>query len=189
MHSTVQRFNAVTALATSVILCLLAMVGFTSFPIHKPNANVLVNDIKVISGRAQWHMDRRTQDFLETRFDVDVDLSSLFNWNTKQVFVYLSAEYDSKDHELNQAVIWDRIVRRKEDAHVVIKDQTHKYGLRSVNKSFDDVNNVTLTLKWNVMPKVGWLTFGDERGSGSIRVPSKQLGSDGAAVKPQRLYY
>lgn len=29
-------------------------------------------------------------------FDLDADLTSLFNWNTKQVFVYLTAEYPGK---------------------------------------------------------------------------------------------
>lgn len=29
-------------------------------------------------------------------FDIESDLTPLFNWNTKQVFVYLTAEYPGK---------------------------------------------------------------------------------------------
>lgn len=51
-----------------------------------------------VSGRAQWHLDRRVQDYVKVVFDIDADFSKLFNWNTKQVFLSLAAEYDSKAH-------------------------------------------------------------------------------------------
>ena len=50
-------------------------------------------------------------------FDLDADLSPVFNWNVKQLFVYVTAEYKSKTNELNQVVIWDKIVLDKEDKH------------------------------------------------------------------------
>lgn len=31
-------------------------------------------------------------------FDLESDLTPLFNWNTKQVFVYLTAEYPGKSN-------------------------------------------------------------------------------------------
>ena len=101
-------------------------------------------------------MDRRVQDYLETRFDIDADFSDLFHWNTKQVFVSLVAEYETAQHvsyalrsstkrpltlppttqKINQATIWDKIIRSKQDAHVVLVDSMHKYALREVSKSF-----------------------------------------------------
>lgn len=42
-----------------------------------------------------------------------LDLSSLFNWNTKQVFVWLTATYppSSQAAPPSQAVIWDEIIK------------------------------------------------------------------------------
>jgi signal peptidase complex subunit 3 len=31
-------------------------------------------------------------------FDLDVDLEPLFNWNVKQLFLYLTAEYQTKQN-------------------------------------------------------------------------------------------
>ena len=31
-------------------------------------------------------------------FDLDVDLAPLFNWNVKQLFLYLTAEYTTKQN-------------------------------------------------------------------------------------------
>ena len=31
-------------------------------------------------------------------FDLNVDLEPLFNWNVKQLFLYLTAEYETKQH-------------------------------------------------------------------------------------------
>lgn len=38
------------------------------------------------------------QDYLLASFDVEADVSSLFNWNTKQVFLSIVAEYNSISH-------------------------------------------------------------------------------------------
>lgn len=81
-------------------------------------------------------MDNRVQDFMKVSFDIDADFTSLFNWNTKQVFLSLVAEYPTKRHELNQVVLWDRIVRSKKDANVYLLDATNKYPFREVSKNF-----------------------------------------------------
>ena len=81
------------------------------------------------------------------------DLTPLFNWNTKQVFLYLEAEYDNVKgvrrqpfiHSLttpnldlqvkNEVVIWDRIIRRKEDAFIKFVGK-NKYMFRDMSNSF-----------------------------------------------------
>lgn len=52
---------------------------------------------------------------MQFRFDLDADLSPLFNWNTKQVFAYVYATYSSSDKPDSQvrdseAIIWDIII-------------------------------------------------------------------------------
>jgi signal peptidase complex subunit 3 len=79
----------------------------------------------------------------------------LFHWNTKQLFIYITAEYNNPDgvsiyfpivgalgfqhlwdlQTRNEAVMWDRIVRRKEDAliDVVVGPNTRSamFGIHS----------------------------------------------------------
>jgi signal peptidase complex subunit 3 len=121
MNTTLNRLNAVTALATSTLLCLVAVVALISYPTHHPTGSVDVKTLQVyvvvlprqssspltpvsalphyrVSGRAQWHLDRRVQDYAKVVFDIDADFTKLFNWNTKQVFLSLAAEYDSNAH-------------------------------------------------------------------------------------------
>lgn len=76
------------------------------------------------------------------------DLTPLFHWNTKQLFLYLEAEYenvqgvcilfshhflaDSPLKEKNEVVVWDRIVRRKEDAFIKYAGK-NKYMFRDMS--------------------------------------------------------
>lgn len=84
------------------------------------------------------------------------DLRPLFHWNTKQVFLYLTAEYQNRngvschfffpdsracltldDYQmLNEVVIWDRIVRRRQDARIRIQNAQNKYHFKEFSKSF-----------------------------------------------------
>jgi hypothetical protein len=59
------------------------------------------------------------------RFSLSADLSSLFTWNTKQVFVYVSASWpnstlgdDGKGELVNEAVIWDSIITNPSADHL-----------------------------------------------------------------------
>lgn len=38
-------------------------------------------------------------------FDLQADLNPLFNWNAKQLFVFLTAEYETVDNKLNQVFL------------------------------------------------------------------------------------
>ena len=46
-------------------------------------------------------------------FDVNADLRSVFTWNTKQLFVYVQAEYETQENRINEVVLWDSIVQQK----------------------------------------------------------------------------
>ena len=39
-----------------------------------------------------------------------VDLNGAFNWNVKQLFVMVVAEYETEQYKNNQVTIWDKIV-------------------------------------------------------------------------------
>lgn len=53
-----------------------------------------------------------------------------------------------------------------------------------------NITGATFTLKWNVMPKVGILAYGDEAQTGSIEVPKKVLPVEGEKrIKPEKMWF
>lgn len=60
-------------------------------------------------------------------FNLKVDLEPLFNWNVKQLFVYLTAEYESEANAVNQVIIWDKILRRGDKAQLELDNFNQKY--------------------------------------------------------------
>lgn len=60
-------------------------------------------------------------------FDLQADLTPLFNWNVKELFVYLTAEYETEANAINQVVLWDKIIMRGENAKLSLKNFNQKY--------------------------------------------------------------
>lgn len=94
-------------------------------------------------------------------FDLEADLASLFHWNTKQIFVYLTAEYDGKKPGLSSKVtFWDKIITKPEDAVLNLRNAKAKYSVWDVEKSFRG-RNATLRLEWSIQPYVGAFVSGE----------------------------
>jgi len=88
--------------------------------------------------------------------------------------LYLEAEYTNKQGVKNEVVIWDRIVRRKEDAFVKFVGK-NKYMFRDISSTFKDSPPASYSLKYNVMPHVGVLTYGEAaRTSEAVAFPPTQ---------------
>ena len=62
-------------------------------------------------------------------FDLEADLTPLFNWNVKQLFLYLTAEYKTRNNALNQVVLWDKIVLKDGNYKLDYKGAKTKYYL------------------------------------------------------------
>ena len=105
--------------------------------------------------------------------DIEVDLTPQFDWNAKELFVYLIAEYVTPNHpnSHNQIVLWDRIIKRGENAKISQKKFAQEYRLLDDHKALKTNPNVTLFLQWNVIPNAGALTTARGRGSQSIAMP------------------
>jgi signal peptidase complex subunit 3 len=106
---------------------------------------------------------------------LDADLSSLFNWNTKQVFAYLVADYKTSKYvahpapptcadkqESNSVTFWDRIMNNPEEAKLQIYSGSQKYPFTDITGSFRNFN-ATYTLRWNVVPWVGIMQWGQSK--------------------------
>ena len=42
--------------------------------------------------------------------NLTADLRDSFTWNTRQIYLWLTATYETEEHELNQAVFWNWII-------------------------------------------------------------------------------
>jgi signal peptidase complex subunit 3 len=141
------------------------------------------------------------------------DLSSLFNWNTKQVFVWITAKWPSPKAGAppSEAVIWDQIIpadpaqnpnlaleRRKsktkpatkeERGKISLRNQKGKYQVTDMAGKLAEYGNATLELGWNVQPWVGPLTWTNRVGFGTWEAlkGGKSGLFDFPALKPKKV--
>ena len=66
-------------------------------------------------------------DFSWKFLTVLLDMTPVFNWNCKELFLYLVAEYETPKNKLNQVVLWDKIINRGEDSFLNMKKTSNKY--------------------------------------------------------------
>jgi len=101
-----------------------------------------------------------TFDLGVTKFDLEADFEPLFDWNVKQVFVYLLAEYSTAKHGINQIVLWDKIITQHDSVKkVALKNEDPKYYFKDDGRGLINNPNVTLNLHWNVVPNAGHLAL------------------------------
>ncbi|KAG4395506.1 hypothetical protein GLYMA_20G232300v4 [Glycine max] len=102
--------------------------------------------------------------------NISANLQSLFTWNTKQVFVFLAAEYETPKKPLNQISLWDGIIPSKDHAkfwiHTSNKYRFIDQGSNLRGKEFN------LTMHWHVMPKTGKM-FADKIVMPGYRLPEE----------------
>ncbi|KAE8135524.1 signal peptidase subunit-domain-containing protein [Aspergillus pseudotamarii] len=123
MHSALNRAQAVFGFFTTVALFVagFAALSVLLYPTDEAKAAVSLKDVKVIKGRPHYYSNKK-EEYAQMRFDLDADLSSLFNWNTKQLFVYVYASYSSSDKEStllpqSESIIWDTIISAPESPY------------------------------------------------------------------------
>jgi signal peptidase complex subunit 3 len=98
-----------------------------------------------VRGRPHYYSSKK-EEYAVIKFSLDADLSDLFTWNTKQVFVYVTAEWPtaagaSNTTAVNQAVIWDQIITAPSSDHLAnigpaaLKKLRKSAGGKSIDKS------------------------------------------------------
>ncbi|KAL1833441.1 hypothetical protein ACET3Z_003092 [Daucus carota] len=163
MHSFGYRANALLTFAVTILAFMCAIASFSdTLNSPTPTAHVQVLSINRFQKRPDG------DDEVSMTFNISANLRSLFTWNTKQVFVFLAAEYETPKNSLNQVSLWDYIILEKEDAYFRIRS-TNKYRFidQGSNLRGKDFN---LTLHWHVMPKTGKM-FADKIVMTGYRLP------------------
>ncbi|KAF3962466.1 hypothetical protein CMV_013017 [Castanea mollissima] len=165
MHSFGYRANALITLGVTVLALMCAMASLSdnlNFP--TPSAQVQVLNVN-------WFQKQRNgNEEVSLTLNISADLQSLFTWNTKQVFVFLAAEYETPKNSLNQVSLWDGIIPSKEHAKFLIH-ATNKYRFIDQGSNLQG-KEFNLTLHWHVMPKTGKM-FADKIVMTGYRLPEE----------------
>lgn len=169
MNTLLSRANSLFAFTLSVMAALtLGCILTTAFkdrsaPVSLKVSRVLLKKVEDFTG------PRKRSDLGFITFHISADLEKTFDWNVKQLFLYLSAEYSTKSNAVNQVVLWDKILLRGENPKLDLKDVKSKYFFFDDGHGLKGNRNVTLTLSWQVIPIAGILPL--VTGSGRVSVP------------------
>ncbi|CAA93582.1 signal peptidase subunit Spc3 [Schizosaccharomyces pombe] len=136
---------------------------------------VYVHYAKYRSARFYHAFRNVRQQYAQVKFNMDADLSELWDWNTKHVVVYLVASYSTEKHEKNQVVVWDKILSSPEESKMFMKDTLSNIQAHPFNEYSNQFEgkNATYTLHWTVSPKMGFLSWG--AGPGSYEIPFHKI--------------
>jgi signal peptidase complex subunit 3 len=213
MHNSLTRAQNVFGFFTTVACVFAAFIAATDFfAIRNPSGSITPQNIQVydalsptprstiplqkanairpspsVKGRPHYYSTKK-EEYAVIRFSLDADLSSLFTWNTKQVFVYVTAEWSNAGdaNNTNTAVIWDSIITNPSADHLLnvgpatlkklkkgsagktidpsrgllkLKNQRPKYQITHPSGKIAQTQDVVLKLHYNVQPWVGLLTW------------------------------
>ncbi|KAH6626421.1 signal peptidase subunit-domain-containing protein [Chaetomium sp. MPI-SDFR-AT-0129] len=183
MYSSVVRLQNTFGYFTTVVFAVAAVIAFSDlFSPRTPSVGVLkTTNVQVVRGRPHYYSSKK-EEYAIIKFSLDADLSSLFTWNTKQLFVYVTAEWPSAggssgsgQNATNQAVIWDSIITAPSSDHLANLGPVAMKKLRrsAEGKSID--------------PSRGKLTLKNQRPKYQITHPSGKLAEQDDVVL--RLHY
>jgi len=157
MHSFLSRANTIFAFTLSVVAGL-TFCCFLTTAFDEHQADVDIQTVRLfVKNVPDFTTDRSKNDLGFLSWDLKANLTHLFNWNVKQLFLYLTAEYETADNKLNQVFLWDKIIQRGENAVLDYKGLTTKYYFWDDGNGLLGNKNVTMTLSWNVVPNTGGL--------------------------------
>eukprot|EP00455_Lapot_gusevi_P048759 TRINITY_DN679_c0_g3_i1.p1 TRINITY_DN679_c0_g3~~TRINITY_DN679_c0_g3_i1.p1 ORF type:complete len:176 (+),score=49.97 TRINITY_DN679_c0_g3_i1:76-603(+) len=150
MHNFWARLNAIFFYSLTVMACVSGGSIFTTlFFQHSAQGKVALNEI------TQFHaVPSRNIEKAVLTFDLDADLTGRFDWNVKQMFVWVAAEYVTRG-KLHQVVLWDTIIT-KETAHIQLENQMPEYPLYDYSADLRGAK-LNLTVRYEVMPHVGFI--------------------------------
>jgi len=148
--------NTVVTLSVTVLAALCA-VASVSDNLHRPSPFV---ELEVLNFGPLERL-RNGDDRVSLLLNIKADLESVFTWNTKQLFVFVAAEYWSPEEGFNQISLWDTIIEKKENAkisqQVRSKLSRTRVGYFTYPFQGKDLHgrDFNLTMYWNVMPVTG----------------------------------
>ncbi|CEJ05007.1 hypothetical protein RMCBS344292_18955 [Rhizopus microsporus] len=162
MYNLQQRFNNLFSFAVSVLSAVLGIVALISYiqgyPPIQGALKVDASNIKVVARRfGPENQDyRKKSEFARLSFDIDADFSKLFNWNTKQIFVTVVADYETDKYE---------------KANLKLKNVGNKYAMVDISQKWN-YERANLSIAWDITPHVGLLQSGQLLTDAHLIIPA-----------------
>lgn len=171
--------NRASSLFTTftTVLFTFASLNHLTYYFYAPSpaalVNVSMNDAVIeFSEYKQYKADQ-----LKFDFELSYDLSSEYNWNVNQLYLYVVASYETEKNQRNEIVVYDKIIRDKSDYKSSLQKLKNKYVLRDEHKGLLAGKTLHLSVKYQVMPVFGLLTLKDvplsSKSRSSLIVPEK----------------
>lgn len=160
MHTFFSRLNALLAFSLSIVALLtLAFALSTTYKSYDKLAKIDLKTVKALVRRMpDYNMPNAIENDLGLlQFNLDAEFEDCFDWNVKQLFIYLTANYKTPTNDLNQVVLWDYVLNRGEKSQLRLKNQHPEYYMWDDGFGLKGNNNVTLTLSMNIIPNAGFL--------------------------------
>lgn len=89
---------------------------------------------------------------------LDADLGGAFSWNTKMVFMYVEAEWETPLNKRNQVVLWDRVIENREEGVLKLPNlRNHADSPLADQGAHLLGRDINVTVSWNVIPHIGKL--------------------------------
>lgn len=119
MYSLTSRLSAIGSHASWVLFVFSVATIIATHFIYTPEgtATVRVTSAKGIQRRREAYTET-VVDLAQLKLDVEANLTSLYNWNTKVVYFYVKTEYESpranktEGTKRNEIIVWDKVVRK-----------------------------------------------------------------------------
>ena len=172
MYSLTGRLNSI-AFNTLIALTILSALNFLTAYVNRVKPTNIKFEVKEVD---VFVVDRFfNEDALSFKFDLDVDLTPVMNWNTNILFVYISCEYNTTKSKFNKVTVWDQRVMRSEPKthHIQLKDEWVEYYLTDTNKQLKDTE-VTCYFTYEQMAVVG-PCYGEKIEIGKFRTPANYI--------------
>ncbi|SCU77283.1 LAFA_0A00804g1_1 [Lachancea sp. 'fantastica'] len=183
MFSLSQRFQHISNQALSfAIFAAVFVVATTWAQLYRDNVFELssvigkVEPINVRTSRYYGSVNGKPKENIRLTFDLDADLTPLFNWNTKQIFAYVTATYNGKLKKdvKSEVTFWDTIITDKADAHIILENIKSKYTIWDLEDKISE-RELTFHLHWNIQPWIGTLVYGETTGQTMVTIPERKV--------------
>ncbi|PVV00955.1 hypothetical protein BB560_004647 [Smittium megazygosporum] len=161
MNTFLSRLSNVGSFSVTMIMFMVVILSFlTANFMPVPDVRLEVKDVKRYVGGGYDYYDKSLHkaEIIKLKFDLEADMQHLFNWNTKQLFVYIMAEYDNDKNIDNKVIVWDRIITNPKRSHLRLKKHLNKYVFRDFDLSFEAISDAKLSLVVERIPRVGFFT-------------------------------
>jgi len=177
MNTLLSRTNAIFAFSLSILASLTFICSLsTAFKSYNELVDVkIVATKKLVKNVADYSAGRERNDLGFISFNLDADFAPAFDWNTKQLFVYMTAHYKTKNNVLNEVVLWDHIIQRGDESKISLKNQHTKYYFWDDGNGLKANDNITLTLSMNVIPNAGLLPISTVPSIHSFSFPNEYI--------------